>query len=91
MSPHQGKGVCPGSGADGCASVGGGRSVQHLLSPPVCMPRATYERGLQLLAGHHPAYLHCRGFVMRAKATGTGAGYDGYIPTGPGAKEAELS
>jgi hypothetical protein len=83
--------MCLGLGAYSCASVGGGQSVQHLLSPPVCMPRATYERGLQLLAGHHPTYLRCRGFAMCAKAAGTGAGYDGYIPTGPSAEEVELS
>ena len=59
--------------------------------PQFVLPRATYERGLQLLEGHHPSYLHCRGFAMHAEATVTGAGYDGYIPTGPGAKEAELS
>jgi hypothetical protein len=28
---------------------------------------------------------------MRAKVAGTGAGYDGYFPTGPGAEEAELN
>ena len=35
--------------------------------------------------------LHCRGFVICVEVTGIGAGYDGYFPTGLGAKEAGLN
>ena len=91
QSPPLGKGMCLGSGHTVVPALAVGGRFSTYSHPWFVLPWAAYERGVQLLAGHHPAYLRCRGFAMRTKATVTSAGYDGYIPTGPGAKEAELS